>query len=70
MHVFYFSCVTVISKDYNGDRYSVYTYDAWVMRGDTAVFTCDIRPSFVRPYVSVASWYIGDQQVMNGKSKR
>lgn len=67
LFLIFYPCFSVISKDYKGDKYNVYTQDAWVMRGNTAVFTCDIRPSFVRPYVSVASWYIGDHQVMNGK---
>jgi len=48
-------------------EYDVYTQNVWVMRGNTAVFTCDIRPSFVRPFVNVHSWFVDFEEITSGK---
>lgn len=62
LHVFIY--IVVKNEDYR--EYSAHTREAYVIPGNTAVFVCDIRPSFVMPYVTVVSWFVNDQQVING----
>lgn len=57
--------VAVNPDDYT--EYAVYTRDVLVMKGNTAVFKCDIQPAFVQPYVSVTSWYIDNRPATSGE---
>ena len=49
------------------ERFSVNVNDIWVMRGGTAVFTCDINPPFWKDYVKVTGWTKGANQIQPGK---
>ena len=37
-------------------RFIVQLNDVWVMRGGTAVFSCEVNPQYVRDYVKVTGW--------------
>ena len=56
----------VKTEDYA--EYIVHTQHEMVMKDNTAVFTCSIKPAFVKPFVNVISWYINDKRVTNGMS--
>jgi len=51
------------------EQFTVSVHDAWVMRGGTAVLTCDINPSFWTEddVVTVTAWTHGTQTVKQGQ---
>ena len=48
-------------------RFNVQLNDVWVMRGGTAVFSCNVNPQYARDYVRVAGWTQGSTEVQAGK---
>lgn len=59
-------CLSVLSDQSNS--YSVILNDVYVMRGGTAVFRCDIYPTYIRSYIRVVRWTKGTKSVSSGKA--
>lgn len=47
-------------------RFNVQLNDVWVMRGGTAVFSCEVNPQYARDYVRVAGWTRDSEEVQAG----
>ncbi|XP_064598583.1 cell adhesion molecule Dscam1-like [Liolophura sinensis] len=57
--------VSAVLSD-QSNSYSVILNDVYVMRGGTAVFRCDIYPTYIRSYIRVVRWTKGTKSVSSG----